>query len=151
VLLEGDREGARALATRANDLAKQLTPSTHSFYVWMSLADVLNNLGEFEQSEQLCYREINHTVEGRHYYYTGTLLLKLLTSLIKQGKTELCLEVLGIAQKIPKSLSLSLRQQLTEAKKEFENVNMPRSRQDKLGLQEDLDWLSLTKALVKPT
>jgi predicted ATPase/class 3 adenylate cyclase len=128
VLLEGDREGARALATRANDLAKQLTPSTHSFYVWMSLADVLNNLGEFEQSEQLCYREINHTVEGRHYYYTGTLLLKLLTSLIKQGKTELCLEVLGIAQKIPKSLSLSLRQQLTEAKKEFENVNMPRSR-----------------------
>lgn len=146
VLRNGDKESARNFASSAFELAKRLPSGTQGFYVWVTLADVFNQLEEFETAVRLCCSEIKQTIEGHHYSYTGLLLLKLATALEKQGKVSQCLTVLEIAQRIPKSLSLTLRQQIRDTRQKFIEKHGIELLKTAEVTNSDSDWQSSAKA-----
>lgn len=146
---KGDSDLARTLAERAHGLSESMPHRMHAFYVWMSLADVFNSLGDYDLSVKLCRDGIQETIEGHHFAYTGLLLLKLATALEGLDRQLESAQALAIAMRVPKSMSQTLREQIRGARQGFIERNGAAIFRGAEGLVHNKDWLSEAKNLTE--
>ncbi len=136
----GDRSGSTLQARKAWELADLMPVRTHSFYIWCALADVYNEIGEPISSEDVCLEAIPETLSSKHFSYCGQLLLRLCESLDIQERTQEAAQTLAIAQMIPKSISVALRDQLRTLREEFVKANGQKVLRDEEIMRIGLDW-----------